>query len=796
MRCLLLLVAFLAPLASAQQPYADVRLPAEGLASRLAAAGVVLDHAEPERTDAGVFLRTVVSADELAALRAAGVAAEVLVPDVTAAYVSEVARSGCPSTPYPITGTHGCYPTYDEVLVILDQMRAQFPDLVSARTSLGTSHEGLGVWMIEIGDNPGVDEGEPEVLLTSLHHAREPQSLASLLHAVWTALHAYGSDPEWTHLLDTRRVFVVPVLNPDGYVYNQFNAPGGGGMWRKNVRDNGDGSFGVDLNRNYGYEWGRDNVGSSNNPFSDTYRGPAPFSEPETSALRQFVDGRAIRIALNTHSYSNVLIHPWGYAPSLYTPDSVAFTRAADTMTRVNGYPYGTADQVLWYYTNGSSDDWMYGVHGILAYTPEIGSASEGFWPPPSRLLPLAEINVDMYRQAIRLAGAAPRAAVAGVVDDGVGANGHPDPGEMAVATVRLANDGRSTAGIALARLVSSTPHLVPVDGPGWTPLSLDPGDEATRAWPLHVAATAPLGDLSGLAVEVTLDDGAVEVLPLGAIRIGTPEIFYETDASSLAGWTSSGGWGVTTSHAVSPPSSFTDSPGGVYPNNANAILRLAQPLDLTGLAGISLEFSARWRIENTWDFAFVEASTNGTTWTPLAGQYTRPASGQGVQTPIGAPGYDGTQLTWVRERISLAAYNGAPALHLRFRLRSDSFQQEDGIYIDDIAVSRLVDGGMISSDAPPSSARTTLDAPSPNPAAGSVRVGFTLGAASVADLAVYDVLGRRVRTLVQAERPAGRDAVVWDTRDEHGAPVAPGVYVLRLVAGEASATRTVLVVR
>ena len=132
--------------------------------------------------------------------------------------------------------------------------------------------------MVELSDHPGVDEGEPEVLITSVHHAREPAGLTTVLYTLWYLLEQYGADPEVTYLLDHRRLFVVPVLNPDGYVYNETTNPNGGGYWRKNRRNNG-GSFGVDLNRNYGYEWGYDDVGSSPSPSSETYPGPAPFSD-------------------------------------------------------------------------------------------------------------------------------------------------------------------------------------------------------------------------------------------------------------------------------------------------------------------------------------------------------------------------------------------------------------------------------------------------------------------------------------------------------------------------------------
>src|SRR5690606_27290450 len=152
-------------------------------------------------------------------------------------------------------------------------------------------------------DHPGVDEGEPEALYTGVHHAREPGSMMAVLYFMYYLAEQYETNPEVRDLVDERRLFFVPVVNPDGYVVNETTDPDGGGMWRKNLRDNGDGSFGVDVNRNYGYEWGYDDVGSSPLPGSETYRGPAPFSEPEIVALRDFLEGgRRVSMAFNYHT--------------------------------------------------------------------------------------------------------------------------------------------------------------------------------------------------------------------------------------------------------------------------------------------------------------------------------------------------------------------------------------------------------------------------------------------------------------------------------------------------------------
>jgi len=221
---------------------------------------------------------------------------------------------------------------------------------------------------------------------------------------MWYLLENYSTNPDGKFLVDNTEMFFVPCVNPDGYEYNRTTNPGGGGMWRKNRRNNGS-TYGVDLNRNYGYNWGYDNTGSSPTSSSDTYRGTAAFSEPETQAMRNFCNARQFKTALNAHTYSNLLIYPWGYLPSLYTPDSATFVNWSILMCETSRFLYGTGDQTVQYVVNGDSDDWMYGEQlskpKILAMTPEAGSSSDGFWPASSRIIDICKTT---FNQNLNLA--------------------------------------------------------------------------------------------------------------------------------------------------------------------------------------------------------------------------------------------------------------------------------------------------------------------------------------------------------------------------------------------------------
>ena len=343
-----------------------------------------------ERDLAPGGLKVLADDAQLAFLESQGLTTSVEIEDLAAHYAARLANTP-PSLPLtagqdlgawlqpPFSqGGMGGYYTWDEVTSVLDQIHAAYPSIVGPRTSLGTSLQGRGIWSVKVSDTPGADEPEPEVRIDSMHHAREPQSMqTSIWYLLWLCEN-YGTDPLATYLVDERETWFVPVVNPDGYVYNQQQQPGGGGLWRKNRRDNGNGSTGVDLNRNYPFEWGYDDQGSSSNTGSETYRGTGPVSEPETAAMVAFIEGREFATALSMHTYSDLWLAPWGYIPA-YPPNWTEFDEVGTLATEVNGYPHDPASLLL-YAANGVTFDYDYGVNGTLAWTPEIGSSSDGFW--------------------------------------------------------------------------------------------------------------------------------------------------------------------------------------------------------------------------------------------------------------------------------------------------------------------------------------------------------------------------------------------------------------------------------
>jgi len=277
-------------------------------------------------------------------------------------------------------GSMGGYYTFDEIIADLDTMFQMYPNLITEKYSIGTSREGRTIWAVKISDNPNINEYEPSVGFDALIHAREPQSMATLMYFMWYLLENYSSDPEVTYLVNNREIYCVPCFNPDGYEFNYQNNPTGGGMWRKNRRINGGGCYGVDLNRNFGYMWGYDNIGSCPDSCAGTYRGPSAFSEPESQAVRDLAILKNYGTHLNMHSWSDVYFSPWGYNKE-ETPDSIIFREFAMDMIHYNNYGYNS--EVMNYTTNGCVIDWMYGEQEdkekIFSCLMEIGSSSDMF---------------------------------------------------------------------------------------------------------------------------------------------------------------------------------------------------------------------------------------------------------------------------------------------------------------------------------------------------------------------------------------------------------------------------------
>ncbi|MDA8372204.1 MAG: M14 family metallopeptidase [Nocardiopsaceae bacterium] len=288
------------------------------------------------------------------------------------------------------------YHNFDELTEVVDTVVADHPG-IARKATIGSSYEGRDLMAVKLSDNAGTDEDEPEVLLTHAQHAREHLTVEMAVYLLRTFTGEYGSDERITELLDSREIWILPNLNPDGSEYD--TATGSYRNWRKNRQPSPEArAKGTDLNRNWGHQWGCCG-GSSSVPSSPTYRGPAGESAPEVGAVADFVRGRVvdgeqqITVGIDFHTYGELVLWPYGYtydetAPGMSQDEYDTHAALGELMAESNGYtPQQSSDL---YITDGSINDWLWGDQGIFSFTFEMypGSAVGGGFYPPDEVIP------------------------------------------------------------------------------------------------------------------------------------------------------------------------------------------------------------------------------------------------------------------------------------------------------------------------------------------------------------------------------------------------------------------------
>lgn len=662
----------------------------------MAKAGLCVDHGELLK---GHWLINVFSDKELERIEALGISYEVQIKDMRTHVenqnkhykrqeVDVVCDFGTPDYEVPENfklGTYAGFFTYEEMQENLDSMHAKYPNLISKRVSASDSLrtiEGREIQYVKISDNPNMDEPEPEVFYNGLHHAREPVSMQHLIFYMWYLLENYEKDANIKRVLDNVELYFMPCVNPDGYIFDSTSAPQGGGFWRKNRRENEDGSIGVDLNRNYDYNWGYDDIGSSPDPSSQVYRGTEGFSEPELQIMKEFCEAHEFLITLNCHTIGNLLIYPWGYDYALFTEDSAQFVNYAEVLTKYNDYTYGTGDQTVNYIVNGSSDDWMYGEtttkNKSLALTPESGRPDFGFYPPKAEIIPICKDNIWQNLQTAKL--------VLGYVEveDETPIYLSEKSGYIKFKAKRLGMQDESfSIAIISADGNIQTTGIIPVEG-----LELLAEQQDSIAYTLNDDLKP--GDLINFEFKVGSKagfetNGAFDTYAVQKIYIPEPDIAFEDAFDNSDQW--EGDWGISDERSVDGTSVFTDTPnarpGSASGSNLNT-KTLDYNIDLRNTKAAILQFDAIWDILARYDNAQISVQKEGdNAWHPLCGKNTKLGNGfQGEGEPI----YDGFRVGWIKEEISLADFLGEK-LKLQLSVGYNYNSQNDGFYIDNLKV-------------------------------------------------------------------------------------------------------------
>ncbi|NNK70180.1 MAG: T9SS type A sorting domain-containing protein [Flavobacteriaceae bacterium] len=711
-RVLIVIIALIALSVNAQQLHSEyhrakIHIESQSDLMILNNLGVPTDHGSLKFN---TFIESDFSESEIELARLNGFQVDIIIHDVSTYYVEQNSKNQIRSeqnasclneasdytTPtnfnvWPASNFGGFY-TYSQVLQELDDMANHYPNLITAPadisnfTTVGNPDNGTSpsiggntIKWLKISDNPNSsNEGEPQILYTSIHHAREPASLSQLLFFMWYLLENYDSDPEIQALVDNTELYFVPVVDPDGYLYNELTNPNGGGLWRKNR--NGPG---VDNNRNYDYHidgnpadntWG--GPGSSSNINSPLYHGTGPFSEVENQAIKWFVEQHNFVLALNNHTFGELIYYPFGYA-DVPTPDEGIYQGITDLLVSQSGYT-----PIRDFPFSGDSDDFMYGTVGthqkIFAMTPEIGTS---FWPAQSQIESICKEMMFTNISAAQIVGN--YAILKNSSDPFITSTS--DFANYSIKRLGLQEPANFTVSVnPLSANILSAGSSVQHNGLNFL-------DEIDGQISINLDPAIAEGDM--ISYELILNNSLYNKTVTVNRSFGQPLTIFSEPADNTTTYWNLTAWNTTTADFVSSPTSITDSPLGVYANNSNTEIVLSDPVDLTGAAAAYLNFNAKWEIEDGFDYAQVEVSVDdGSNWIPQCGIFTNNGSGN-QSGASGEPVYDGIQSSWVQESIDLSDYLEQNVL-LRFKLVSDASVREDGFYFDDLEIN-IIQGNL-----------------------------------------------------------------------------------------------------
>lgn len=555
-------------------------------------------------------------------------------------------------------GSMGGFYTLAEIETKLDEMHTLYPNLVKEKYSIGTSIEGRPIWALKISDNPDTDEAEPAVYYDALTHAREPLSMASTINYMLWMLENYATDPKVKYIIDERELYFVPVVNPDGYEYNRSTNPNGGGFWRKNRR-NQPNCIGVDLNRNFSYQFADNVFCASPSRCSDTYRGPSAFSEPESQAVRDFVTQIEPSTSFSTHSWTGVYLLPDVDAGLPLQYDR--YSEWATDFAAENEHIFGQAIDLLGYTACGTTNSYLHS-EGVFSWTPEIGFT--GFWPAQSDIFDLVGDQVYPFFYQAFIAGAYVDVKSTKQLSDAI-------PGSSFSFSVGLVNKGVNQ--IANNTSVEIQPVTAGISASATQNYGAINAEEVkdNMSTPFSIAVSNGFASNSFELDIIAKQQGVEMTRERVTIFIGARQILFEDDAESGVGnWSSSGSggnWEICNSDNYGGENCFCDSDDGASSSNDNKSFALNQIIDLTNTTLPRLQFFAKWSLERGGaDQAFLEVNANGT-WEILKTYEINSA--------------------WVFEDFDLSSYQSSSNFQIRFRLDNNSSKNGDGFYFDDLQI-------------------------------------------------------------------------------------------------------------
>ena len=749
----------------------------------LANNGVCIDHGFNKKNH---FFISDFSASDLDKIKSLGFTYEILIEDVTSFYQNRnkselklksneycIDENNDYITPnnYDIKDGNdfGGFYTYEEMLDELDDMYSQYPNLITQRTDLKDeeyiesphiheTYEGRFLQLVKISDNPQTNEEEPQILYTALHHAREPGSMQQLIYFMWYLLENYESNDSIKQIIDNSELYFVPCVNPDGYVYNQTDEPNGGGMWRKNRRDN----HGVDNNRNYSFidENGNEvwnTSGTTGNPNGNTYAGNEPFSEAENRAIRYLVESKNFKLALNNHTYGNLLLYPYGYDYNQPTEDNEIYEFISSELVSENNYDNIISADL--YPAAGDSDDFMYGMlttednqtrEKIFAMTPEIGSS---FWPQSSTIEDLCMGMIKLNLTAAKIIGNYARLKD----NSSTFINNLNFESNFIFQRLGISNNSEfSVSIIPISSNIESVSSTITIN-------SAQIGEAINDSFDISLNESIQEGE--NVIYKYLLNNGLYDEEITVTKIYGQTQTIIEDDSDNYVNhWHDDSEWSNTYEEYFSPQTSITDSPYSNYSNNSEEIIQLIDPINLSGFVYAEINFDAKWNIESGYDYVQLEISNdNGNSWIPQCGKYTR----KGIEThdfALDEPLYDGNQPQWINETVSLTDYLNED-IFIRFKLYTDGGLRRDGFYFDNFKIKGVSENLGISE----------IEQVSfniyPNPTGNYINIRSEV---KINKLEIFDLMGKK---LLEIEK---------ENIDRARLPkINSGVYIVKLFSDE-----------
>ena len=590
--------------------------------------------------------------------------------------------------------------------------------------------------------------------------------MQQLIYFMWYLLENYDTDESIKQIIDNSELYFVPCVNPDGYIYNETSEPNGGGMWRKNRRDN----HGVDNNRNYSYVDDNGNEvwnssGTSWSPNGSTYAGDEPFSEAENRAIRYLVESKNFKLALNNHTYGNLLLYPFGYDYNQPTEDNEIYEFISSELVSENNYDNIISADL--YPAAGDSDDFMYGMlitednqtrEKIFAMTPEIGSS---FWPESSTIEDLCKGMLKLNITAAKMIGNYAK------LND-TNSNFISDlsfESNFSIQRLGISDDAEFLISISpVSSNIEDISSEISVS-------SLQIGEVFNGSFDITLNESIQEGE--NIIFKYILNNGLYDEEILISKIYGQPQIIIQDESDNYFDfWQDNSDWSNTYEEYFSPQTSITDSPYSNYSNNTEEIIQLIDNVNLNGFVYAEINFNAKWNIESGYDYVQLEISNdNGSSWVPQCGKYTS----KGVEThdyALDEPIYDGNQPEWINESILLTDYLNDEIL-IRFKIYTDGGLRRDGFYFDNFEI-KGVSGNLSVSEIEQISSSIY-----PNPVNNYINIRSK---SEINRIEIYDLLGKKILER-EGENTTGLRLPTLN----------PGVYIVKLFSKEGTSIHRII---